>query len=116
MSEERGLLISFGSSTPNNMNPFSSSPISLTPAATTTVNPFERPAPVECYKLTILGYGYSVVFVLSVILNALLLWLFYLYKELRTPLNHFIIAITSFHFFGSILEFPMVIKSNLYCR
>jgi hypothetical protein len=80
------------------------------------IDPFDRPSPVECYKLEILGFCFTIVFIASVILNGLLLWVFYIHKELRTPINHFIIAITALHFYGAILEFPMVIASNFKCR
>jgi hypothetical protein len=78
-------------------------------------NRFNRPSPVECYKLTIIGIFLTITFVSSVAINGFLLWLFYWNKGLRTPINHFIVIITVLNFVGAFLEFPLVIISNFEC-
>jgi hypothetical protein len=71
---------------------------------------------VECYKLKTIGLYCLFLFLSGTVFNGLLLWTFYRNKELRTPMNMFIIALTIFNLFGCLLEMPFVIVSNMYCK
>nr|QVK45896.1 G protein-coupled receptor [Proales similis] len=82
----------------------------------TDIDLYSRPSPVDCWKLNLVAVYCVVLFALSVTFNSLLLWIFFRYKELRSPVNTFIIAITILNLVGSMSEFPFVITSNLYCR
>ena len=80
------------------------------------IDPFDRPSPVECYKLAIIGVFFLTLGFASVIFNGLLLWIFFLYKELRNSMNAFIIALTICNLLATCTEFPFVIGSNFSCR
>ncbi len=71
---------------------------------------------VECYKLRTIGLYCVFLFISGTVFNSLLLWTFYRNKELRTPINMFIIALTIFNLFGCLFEMPFVIVSNFYCK
>lgn len=71
---------------------------------------------VECYKLRIVGVVEMILFFLCLVFNSMLLKMFIRNKKFHTPLNVLIIILTCFNFFGSLLEFPFIILSNLYCR
>lgn len=81
-----------------------------------TINNYFEPELVECYKLRIIGVYCCLLFIASTISNSLLLWAFVRYKELRTPLNIFIIALVFFNLFGTIVELPFIVVSNLSCK
>lgn len=73
-------------------------------------------SPIACWKLNIAATFIVVMLFLSVSANSTLLWVFYSNKELRTPLNVFVIAMTTINLFGSISEFTFIIASNYACR
>lgn len=83
---------------------------------TDVVDPFSGiPSPVECWKLNIVGVFITIMLFLSVSANSTLLFAFYNNKDLRTPLNVFIIAMTTINLFGSISEFTFIIASSFSC-
>jgi hypothetical protein len=71
---------------------------------------------VECFKLRTIGLYAVFLFVSGTFFNGLLLWIFLKNKDLRTPLNAFIIALTAFNLFGCLFELPFIIISNFYCK
>lgn len=71
---------------------------------------------IECYKLNLVAIYCLIIFILSLILNSILLVIFYMYKEFRNTLNNFMITLITINLIGSILEFPLIILSNFYCR
>ena len=73
-------------------------------------------SPVECFKLNLIAIYCIVIFVLSLVFNSLLIIVFYIYKDLTSPLNPFIITLTIFNLAGTLIEFPFVIASNFYCK
>jgi len=73
-------------------------------------------SPIDCWKLSFIATFVVVMLFLSVSSNSTLLFAFYNYKELRTPLNMFVIAMTVINLFGSISEFTYIIVSNYSCR
>ena len=73
-------------------------------------------SPVECFNLNLIAIYCIVVVVLSLIFNSLLIVVFYVYKDLSSPLNPFIITLTIFNLVGTLIEFPFVIVSNFYCK
>lgn len=84
---------------------------------TELIDPFSGvQSPVECWKLNLIATFVVVMLFLSVSANSTLLWTFYNYKDLRTPLNVFVIAMTGINLFGSISEFTYIIASNYACR
>lgn len=81
-----------------------------------TLNLFNQKSPIDCYKLNMVAVYCICVLILSVIFNTALLLMFAKYKTLRTNLNLFIITLTLFNLFGSVIQFFFVIPSNFYCR
>ena len=79
-------------------------------------NKFGHVSPVECYKLRILAMYLTVLFILSVSFNSILLFVFWRNKQFHSPHNVFMITLTVFNLLGSLIEFPFVIFSNIYCR
>lgn len=80
------------------------------------IDKYSLESPVECYKLKLVGILCIFLFVFSAFFNSILLWTFIRNKSLRTSLNMFIIALTSFNLFGTLIELPFIIVSNLKCR
>lgn len=72
---------------------------------------FNTSSPIDGSILNIIGFYLILCFILCVVLNSILLLIFIRYKELRIPLNFFIITISICNLFGS-LQFPFVIDSN----
>lgn len=77
---------------------------------------YDRPSPVECYKLNIIAYIYVIMLVLSLLFNSGLLIVFARYKDLIQSLNVYIFVITALNLFGSVTQFPVVIAANLHCH
>lgn len=73
-------------------------------------------SPIDCWKLNIIATLVVVFLFLSVSANSTLLFTFWQNKELRTPLNLFIIAMTAVNLGGSLSEFTYIIVSNYSCR
>ena len=67
-------------------------------------------SPVNKHILTISVIYLILILFLSVILNTLLLVIYYTNKKIRTPLNQIIIIMTLFNLIGSI-QFPFLIDS-----
>lgn len=69
------------------------------------------------YRTLIFFSVYSaVLLVAATLVNGSLLILFAIYKELRTTLNSFIIAITALNLIAALFSLPFVIVSNYYQR
>ena len=84
---------------------------------TDIIDPFGGiPSPIDCWKLNIIAAFVSLLLFLSVSFNSTLLWVFYSFKELRTPLNVFVIVLTAFNLFGSMSEFTFIITTNFACK
>ena len=79
-------------------------------------DPFDYESPVECYKLKIIGLYCIVTMVAGIIFNSLLLWILLYFKEFRTSINSFMIALSVINLIGCFFEFPFVIISNLSCK
>jgi hypothetical protein len=67
-------------------------------------------------KLKLIGIYLIFIFVAGLLLNSILLWIFYEKKELRISLNLFVIAITFNNLVGCLTEIPFVILSNFSCK
>lgn len=80
------------------------------------IDEYSLESPVECYKLNLVGIFCLVLFLLSTFFNSTLLWTFIRQKSLRTSINVFILALTCFNLFGTVVELPFIIVSNLKCR
>jgi hypothetical protein len=70
-----------------------------------------KTSPIDETTLNLIGIYLSICFLLCVSLNFLILLIFYKYKELRIPLNIFIITISACNLIASI-QFPFEIYSN----
>lgn len=73
-------------------------------------------SPIECYKLNILAVYLCFLLVGSTVVNAWLIGLFFIFKELRKPINTFVFANVFLNIVGSLVELPFVIGSNFSCR
>ena len=82
----------------------------------TGIDLFDRPSPVECHLLKFVGIYCIILMITSLTFNSALLWVFYAYKEFRTSMNFFIIALTICNLIQICSEFPFVIGSNFSCR
>ena len=71
----------------------------------------EQISPLDPLILNILGSFLLLAMLLGVILNSHLLYIFKKYKDLQTPINTFIIAITVLNLLGTIFELPWIIHS-----
>lgn len=72
-------------------------------------------SPINDTILTLIGIYLIAVFVLSVLINGLLLLIFIRNKDLVVPINIQIITMTVVNLFGSI-QFPWVIHSHFNSR
>ena len=82
----------------------------------TYLDAYNRESPVTCWKLNLISLYFLILFTASLLVNSILLWIFFKEKEFRTPLNAFVVAFTALSVVGSIVQGPIVIVSNFYCR
>ena len=68
-------------------------------------------SPINSIVLDFVGVYLIIVFLLCIVVNSLLLYVFVRYKKTRTALNKLIFIMTTFNLFGSI-QFPFVIHSS----
>ena len=68
-------------------------------------------SPINFFLLDLVGVYLVIVFLLCVVVNSSLLYVFARFKKTRTTLNKLILIMTAFNLFGSI-EFPFVIHSH----
>ena len=78
---------------------------------------YNRESPVVCWKLNVIAAYCVVLFSASLVTNGLLLFVFWRVKEMyRVIQNSYVIVFTLLSFVGTILEAPILILSNYYCR
>ena len=70
----------------------------------------------ECIKIKFFGIYLTFIFIAGASLNSSLLCVFYMKKELRTPLNKLFIALTVINLIGCVTEIPLVIFSSFNCK
>lgn len=80
-----------------------------------TSNQYDKISPLDPVILNLIGIYFTIIFFLCVFFNLALLLIFVRHNELRIRLNIFVIAITVFNLFGSIV-FPFVIHSTFNQR
>lgn len=73
-------------------------------------------SPISSPILKVLGWYMSFLLTSTVCVNCILLLTFLGTKDLRQPINTFVIAISTLNFFGPLIEFPFVIASNFAHR
>ena len=73
-------------------------------------------SPVDCFILQLFGILSVFLFALSLAANSLLLFVFYKHRSLCSPMNIFVITLTIFNEICTIVEWPFIIGSNLFCR
>jgi hypothetical protein len=72
---------------------------------------YERVSPISPIILNLLGSYLLLSMILGIVFNTLLLYIFKKYKDLQTPINTFIIAMTVLNLLGTIFELPWIIHS-----
>jgi hypothetical protein len=66
----------------------------------------------DLLALKIIGVYLIILFVLSIVSNVTLLWLFYINKKLRKPTDIYILTLAVNNVFGSVTSLPFIIISN----
>jgi hypothetical protein len=69
----------------------------------------------DCNTLQLIGVYLIAVFVLSIISNSILLWIFIVTKRLRKPTDILIISLTLSNLLGTVIFMPFIIISNFTC-
>ena len=69
-----------------------------------------------CPRLKYISAYLLVLYITGVTFNLLLLRIFWANKDTRIPINVFVIALTIINFIGVLLEIPLLIISNFYCK
>jgi hypothetical protein len=69
-----------------------------------------------CFKLKFVAVYCVIMFILSSLFNAMLLWAFSQYKQIKNNMDRVKIAITVLNIVANTLEYPFVIVSNFSCR
>ena len=81
----------------------------------TTNDTFSLQSPLARSILLPLGVYLVITFILCIHLNATLLYIFYRYRKLQTPVNKLICIVTLFNLIAS-AQFPIVIHSTFEQR
>ncbi len=69
----------------------------------------------DCSSFKMIGVYLIVVFMLSIISNSILIWIFVVTKTLRKPTDILIISLTLNNLMGTVLFLPPIIVSNFTC-
>ena len=77
---------------------------------------YSRLSPSSCYHLKMISYYCILIFTASLAVNGILMMVFFKNKELRTPVNMFVIWFTGLSFLASLTEPVFVVASNFNCR
>lgn len=75
-----------------------------------------RPSPIDCSVLKFFTVYSIFMFSTSFICNAILLYAFIKNKDLRSPINMFIIALTVTNLFATVSEASVIIPSTFACK
>ena len=81
-----------------------------------TFDIFNQQSPVNCSILKVVSILLLLIFILSVAFNSFLLWIFIIYKEIRTSLNIYLIALLICNLVATFTEIPIAFINNLNCR
>lgn len=79
-------------------------------------NIFEIQSPLDCDTLRILGLIHLVIFLVSIATNSFLLWTYCYHRQRSKSINLLVVIMTVLNLFGSLLESPFVVLSQLHCR
>jgi hypothetical protein len=77
---------------------------------------YSRLSPTPCWQLRAVSYYCVLLFAASLAVNGVLVMVFAKNKDLRTPVNMFVIWFTALSFIGSLTESVFVVTSNFNCR
>lgn len=69
-------------------------------------------SPIDAWILFVVGWYMCFLMSAVVSVNGMLLVTFFGSRDLRQPINTFVICVTFLNFFGALIEFPFVIASN----
>ena len=81
-----------------------------------TIDKYVVPAAAACWQLKVTSGYVFILFVTSIITNGLLMWVLLRRKEMRKPVNSFIIFFTILSLYGTCSEFPLITISMLKCK
>ena len=73
-------------------------------------------SPIPCFQTGLIGWYMCMILASTTIVNSLLLVTLLGNKDLRKPINTFVIAITIINIAGALIEFPFVIGSSFACK
>jgi len=79
-------------------------------------NEWTRPALASCHILKWIGFYLCFVFIFGIILNSFVLYTLIKRKYLQSPINIFIIALSSTDLADALFGIPLPLTSNLACR
>ena len=69
-----------------------------------------------CPRLKYISVYLLIIYITGITSNTVLLKIFWTNKDLRAPINVFVIALTILNFIGIFCEAPLLIVSNFYCK
>ena len=82
-----------------------------------TLTNFDLESPLECHQLNILACVYSIILVVSLVINCIILWAeFSGGKDPKRSLHWLIITHTILNILGTTLELPFLIATNISCK
>ena len=73
-------------------------------------------SPINCRKLNMIGYLFSLLFTISLFQNIFILLKFWMNKKLRSSHHILIITLTIFNFIGTLTHYPVIITSKFKCK
>ena len=73
----------------------------------------EPPAP--CYQFYIFGAISIVLFIISLLVNALLVWIILKHKSLHTRINYLIVFLSISNLYGTFAQFPLIAMNAFNC-
>ena len=77
---------------------------------------WNRPTPVDCNTIRILGIFLCIAALIGIVCNGALFYSFVRYKVLRTPSNIFVMFIAATGLFASCTILPLTGTSSIYCQ
>jgi hypothetical protein len=70
----------------------------------------------KCFKLNLIALFCAFLFLISLYFNTTLLYTLLKHKDMKSNLNLFIICLSFINLIGTLVELPVVVINNFYCR
>lgn len=83
---------------------------------TTAMSFYNVSSPVSCEKLRLVGYYCIILFIISLSVNGIFLFMFLKIKKLRTPMNGLMMILAVFNLLGTLVCLPLVTVSSFTCK